>query len=204
MPSAVRTQLQGCANGRAPALAAFGEEGLKDGGALDGQDARGDFHLMVEARVGKDFKAGADGATLRIVGAVDQARDTRLDDGARAHAARLDGDVKRGAGETIVAEKAGGLAKRDDFGVGGGIIVANRAIARTDEDFTVVDEHGANGNLASGGGRTGFRKRFLHELKVSFHVWRENNMREEQKKLKRGDAESTAKKEPQVVGHFEF
>jgi len=109
--------------------ATLGEERLEDGSALCGEDSGDDVHLMVEARMGEDFEAGADSAAFGIVGAVDEARDTGLDDGAGAHAARLDSDVQRGVGEAIVAEKAGGFAKDNHFRVGGGIIVANRAVA---------------------------------------------------------------------------
>jgi len=161
------------------ALATFGEERLEDGGAVGGENSEGDFHLVVEAGVGEDFEAGTDGATLGVVGAVHEAGDAGLDDGAGAHAARLDGDVERGVGEAVVAEKAGGFANDDDFGVGGGVAVANGAIAGTSEDLGVVDEHGADGNFAGCGGGTGFDERFLHELNVSFHLRRENNTRGE-------------------------
>ncbi len=70
----------GCAK-----LTAGSEERLDDGGTFGGEDARSDFYLMVEARVGEDFEAGADGATFGIVGAVDEPRDTGLEDCARAH-----------------------------------------------------------------------------------------------------------------------
>jgi len=61
-------------------LAACGEERLDDGGTFGGEDARNDFYLMVEARVGEDFEAGADGPAFGIVGAVDKTRDTGLED----------------------------------------------------------------------------------------------------------------------------
>ena len=77
-------------------LAACSEERLDDGGTFGGEDARSNFHLMIKARVGEDFEAGADGAAFRIVGAVDETRDTGLEDCARAHAAGLDGDVESG------------------------------------------------------------------------------------------------------------
>src|SRR6266852_9624738 len=88
-------------------LAALSEERLNDGGAVGGEDTGGDFHLMIEARVGEDFEAGADGTAFGIVGAVDETRDTGLDDGARTHAAGFNGDVERGVRETVVAENAG-------------------------------------------------------------------------------------------------
>src|SRR6267378_1834953 len=77
-------------------LAASSEERLDDGGTFGDEDARSDFYLMIKARVGEDFEAGADGAAFGIVGAVDEARDTGLEDCARAHTAGLDGGVERG------------------------------------------------------------------------------------------------------------
>ena len=157
-------------------LAAFGEEGLEDSRAVGREDARRDFHLMVEAQVGEDFETGADGTALGIVGAVDEARDTRLDDGASAHAARLDGDVERRIGEAIIGEKASGFAKCDDFGVSGGVAIADGAIASTSENLAVMDEHGADGDFACCGCRARFSECFLHELNVGFHLPREDNM----------------------------
>lgn len=139
---------------------------MEKGGSFRGEDARGDFDLMIEARVGKDFEAGADRAALGIVGAIDEARDAGLDDGAGAHAARFDGDVERGIGEAIIAEQARSFAEDDDFGVGSGVIITDSAIAGAREDFAVVDNRGANGNLACGSRGQGFSERFLHELDI--------------------------------------
>jgi hypothetical protein len=61
-------------------LAARCEERLDDGCTFGGEDARSDFHLMIKARVGEDFEARADGAAFGIVGAVDETRDTGLED----------------------------------------------------------------------------------------------------------------------------
>ena len=162
-------------------LAAFGEERLEDGGAVGGEDAGGYFYLMVEARVGEDFEAGADGAAFGVVGAVDEAWDAGLNDGASAHATRLDRDVERSTGEAVVAEKAGGFAKDNHFRVGSGVIVADGAIAGTAENLAVVDEHGADGDFAGYSCGARFSDRLLHELDVCFHLPRENNTRGEEK-----------------------
>jgi len=164
-------------------LTAFGEERLENGGAVGGEDAGGDFYLMVEKRVGEDFETGAKSAALGIVSAIDHAQNAGLDDGAGAHAAGLDGDVKSGAGEAIVAEKAGGFAKGDDFGMGGGVIVANGTVVRTRQNLAITDEHSADGDFAGLGSGASFCKGFLHELDISFHLPREDNMREEQKRI---------------------
>jgi len=132
---------------------------------------------MVEARVGEDLEAGADGAAFGVVSAVDKTRDAGLNDGAGTHAAGLDGDVERGIGEAVVAEKAGGFAENDDFGVGGGVAIADGAVAGTCQNLAVEDEDSTNGDFACGGRVARFRKRFLHELGVDFHPPRENNTR---------------------------
>jgi hypothetical protein len=152
---------------------------LENGGAVGGEDAGGDLHLMVKAWVGEDFEAGADGAAFGVVSAVDQARDTSLDHGAGAHTTGLDGDVESGVGEAVVAEQVGGFAENDDFGVGGGVAIADRAVAGTGEDLGVVDEDGADGDFAGLGSGARFGERFLHELDFCFHLSREDNMRQE-------------------------
>jgi hypothetical protein len=158
-------------------LPAFGEKRLEDGCAISGEDARGDFYLMVEARVGEDFEAGADGAAFGIVGAVDEPRDTGLDNGAGAHAAWLDGDVERGIRKTVVAKKAGCFAKDDNFGMGRRVIVADSAIAGTSQNLAVVDENSADGDFTGFGGEACFCNRFLHEGNIGFHAECENSMR---------------------------
>ncbi len=111
---------------------------------------------MVEARIGKDLEAGADSATLGVVGAVNEARDACLDHGAGAHATRLDGDVEGGAGEAVVAEEASGLAENDDFSVGGRVVVSDAAIAGTSENLAVVDKNCTDGDFAGGCRGAGF------------------------------------------------
>ncbi len=138
--------------------------------------------MMVEARIGKDFEAGVDGAALGVVGAVDEARDAGLNDRAGAHAAGLDGDVERCVCEAIVAEEARGFTKDDDFGVGGWIVVADSAVAGAGENLSVVNQDGSDGDFAGEGRGAGLRECFLHELEVSFHLWREDSTGKEKKR----------------------
>src|SRR5207245_1725943 len=74
-----------------------------------------------------------------VVGTVNEAWDAGLDDSAGAHAAGLDGDVERGVGEAVVAEKARGFAENDHFRVGSGVIAADGAIAGAGQNLAVVD-----------------------------------------------------------------
>ena len=162
-------------------LSARGEKRLEHGDGFTGENACGDFDLVVEAWIGKDFEAGADGAALGVIRSVDEAWDTGLNDRAGAHAAGLNGDVERRVREAIVAEEAGGFTKHDDFGVGGRIVVADGAIAGTRENLSVVNQDGSDGHFASEGRGAGFRECFLHEWEVSFHLRREDSMGKEKK-----------------------
>src|SRR5260370_17879871 len=163
-------------------LAACSEERLDDGGTFGGEDARSNFHLMIKARVGEDFEAGADGAALGIVGAVDETRDAGLEDCARTHAAGLDSDVERSISKAVVAKKASGFAQSHDFGVGGRITIADGPVARTGKNLAFVDKHGPDGNFAGCGRGTSFRQGLLHVLDISLHAGRENNTRKERKR----------------------
>src|SRR5260370_19539078 len=77
-------------------LAAFCEERLEDGGAVVGEDAGGDFDVMVEARVGEDFEAGADGAAFGIGGAGAEAGRTGPGGSGHQHCAEPRGGGARG------------------------------------------------------------------------------------------------------------
>ena len=112
-------------------LSAIREEGLDYSGAIVSEYAGCYLDLMVKALVGKNFEIRMDSAAFGVVGAVDESRNACLDHGAGAHAARLDGDVKRCVRKTVVHESAGGFAHYDDFGVGRGIAVADGAVTGT-------------------------------------------------------------------------
>ncbi|GAC1616572.1 MAG: hypothetical protein PVS2B2_10660 [Candidatus Acidiferrum sp.] len=150
--------------------AAFGKEGEEEGGGFLGEDAGGDFHMVIEAGLGKDFEAGTDGAAFGFIGAIDQPSDARLDHGASAHNAGFEGDVEGGTGKAIVLEETGSFTKNDDFGVSGGIGVANGAIAGAGENFAFVNEDGADRNFTGSGGGAGFVQGEAHEMNVVVHA----------------------------------
>ena len=74
---------------------------------------------------------------------------------ARAHRAGFQGREEVGADEPVVADSPRGRAERDDFGVGGGVGVAQGAVAAFADDFAVEDDHGTDGDFACGGGGAG-------------------------------------------------
>ncbi len=156
-------------------LAAGGEEGLKDRSAVCGQNARNDFHLVIESGVRENFETRTDGAALGVVCAIDDARNAGLDDSAGAHAAGFNRDVERCAGHAVVAEETRCFTNHDDLGVGGRVTVANGAVAGAGEDFTVMDEDGANGDFACDSSGTRLVDGHSHKLDVVFHPGRKDN-----------------------------
>jgi hypothetical protein len=146
-----------------PALALGGEKILQQCGGFVGEDSGGDFDAVVDLRVVEDGEAGPDGAAFGVVGAIEEAGDARLDHGAGAHGAGFNGDVESGIEEAVIFHLLGGSSEGHDFGVCGGVAVGNGAIAGTDDDATVEDNHGANGHFAALGRFAGFIERRLHE-----------------------------------------
>jgi hypothetical protein len=142
---------------------------LQEGGSVFGEDAGSHFDLVIQLGAGEQLEAGTERAAFGIVGGVDEARNPRLDDRASAHGAGLEGNVEDRAGEAIVAEQARSFPKDDDFGVRGGVIVADRAIAGARENGIVVDEYGADGDLAGVGRGAGVVESKLHTVEVVRH-----------------------------------
>ena len=142
---------------------------MQEGGSVFGEEAGSDIDLVIQLGAGEQLEAGTERAAFGVVGGVDEARNPRLDDRASAHGAGLEGNVEDGAGEAVVAEKARGLANNDNFGVGGGVIIADSAIAREGENGIVMDEHGANGDFAGVGRGAGFVESNLHKVEVVRH-----------------------------------
>ena len=83
-------------------LTAGGEERLEERGGFFGEDAGDDFDTVIQERMRENFETRADGATARIVGAVDEFCNAGLDHGAGTHRTGLERDVHRGARKTIV------------------------------------------------------------------------------------------------------
>ena len=145
-----------------------GEEGLEKSGGFGGEDAGCDFDLMVEPRIGEDFEAGAKCAPFGVVGAINDAGNAGLDDGAGAHGARFEGDVEGGAVEAVIFDGLRHFADDDDFRVGGGVVVPDGAVAGADQNGAAMNHDRADGDLASFGGGLRFGESELHEVDVVF------------------------------------
>jgi hypothetical protein len=154
---------------RGKALPSGCEKRLEKRGTVGGQQARGDFDSVVQAGMRKYFEAGADGASFWVIAAIHQSRNAGLNYGASAHAARFDGDVESRRSETIVANCTGAFAEDYHFGVRRGVAVADGAISRTCNDFSLLHQDGSDGHLAGRPGSTSFIDRLAHEFEIGVH-----------------------------------
>ena len=142
---------------------------MQEGGRVFGQEAGSDFDLVIQPGAGEQLEAGTEGAALGVVGGIDDAGNPRLNDRPSTHGAGFEGDVEDGAGEAVVAEEARGFPNDNHFGVRGGIVIADSAIAGARENRIVVDNYGPNGNFAGGAGGAGFLESKLQVVEVVRH-----------------------------------
>jgi hypothetical protein len=152
--------------------AALDEKVGKELAALFGQEARGDFDLVVELGVVHDGEDGAAGTGFGVGGGVDEALDTGVEDGSCAHGAGFEGDVEGTAffavagGEAVVLQGLASLAEGDYFCVGGGIVVAEDAVVAAGYDRVLIDDDGSDGDLACGFGGLSLGYGVLHRVNV--------------------------------------
>jgi hypothetical protein len=146
----------------------FKEEVGEKGAALFGEEAGGDFDLVIELGVVHDGEDRAAGSGFGVGGGVDEAGDACVEDRSGAHGAGFECDVEGAVFEAVVAEIEAGLAEGDDLGVSGGVVVAEDTVLTAADDFVLMDDDGAYGNLAVGFGGIGFCDGFA---KVGFVVF---------------------------------
>ena len=117
---------------------------------------------MVEARIATQIEYRSGGARFRIRAAVYQARDARVQRGADAHDARLDGHVEDGLRQPVVARRACRRAQRSDLGVSRRVGVDDTGVPGPAEQHAVPHHDGANGHLPPRPGGAGLAEGLLH------------------------------------------
>lgn len=89
-----------------------------------------------------------DGARLRIIGAVDQALESGVNQSAGAHRARLNCNKQLAALQAMVTESSTGFAQGDDLGVGGGIGVCEVTVVASADDLSAAHNDCAYGDFS--------------------------------------------------------
>ena len=90
------------------------------------------------------MELAADAAEAEVARTKNESADAGLDQGSGAHDAGLEGGIERGAFEAIVADRGGGLAEGEDFGVGGGVVEGDGGVGASTDDFASF--HGCIGH----------------------------------------------------------
>ena len=121
------------------APASLYEEVGEQGAALVGEEAGGEFDLVVELGVVHYGEDRAAGAGFGVGGPVDEAGYAGVEDGSGAHGTGFQGDVEGAAAllgeDAVVGERLAGGAEGYDLGVGGGVGVAEDAVVAAADDF---------------------------------------------------------------------
>ena len=131
-----------------------------------------DLRRVVAGRRGKEPHAGLHRAALGVGCAVIEPADPRERDRARAHGAGLQRHIEVAVDQPLAADVLGGLAERQDLGMGGGIAVGQGPVAGGGDDLVIADDHAADRNFARFSGIFGRFQRQIHErggVHASYH-----------------------------------
>jgi len=148
-------------------VAALPEEVSQQVTAFLGQDIPLAFEAMIEALVRRqELEDAAAGTALGIAGAVHDAGDAGVDQGAGAHGAGFEGDVEGGTGESVVAGALAGVAKGADLGVGAGVMGGDGAVPALAQNLARGYQHGPHRHLTHGRRPFGQGERVAHPVAI--------------------------------------
>jgi len=85
--------------------------------------------------------------SLGIIRSINQAADARMHHCARAHSARLNCNKEVTTAQAMVAHHACRFPQSDDFGMGGGIGVANVAIEAAGNYLALANDYSTDGHF---------------------------------------------------------
>ena len=120
---------------------------------------------MVQSRVGNESKQGLDSTGFGVETAKNDPPDPRVHKGACTHWTGFLCDEYCCLYSPLLDFGRRG-AEGHDFGMGDWIAVDLAAIAASANNLLAKDDHGANGNVPSGGSGTRFFKRKTHPMVV--------------------------------------
>jgi hypothetical protein len=105
------------------------KKGAEQFSALSSEHPAGDRQTVVEPAIAANAVEGVGGAAFGVDRTIDQPVNPGVEQGAHAHQAGLEGDVKGGATQAVVAPCACPRAENEDFRVGRGVLSADRPVA---------------------------------------------------------------------------
>ena len=131
-----------------------------------------------------------DGASFRVIGAVNQAFEPGMDQRACAHRARFNCSKQLAVFQAMVAESGTGFTQRDDLGVGGGIAISEVAIAASADDLAAAHHDRAHRNFSRLQRALSGAESFLHEKFVGAGLVGLKRVRQEGVQVARHSVES--------------
>lgn len=121
---------------------------------------------MVEKfRIGQ-LQGTAGGAALGVGGAVDDAPDPGVTDGAHAHDAGFQGHVQRGVDQPVIFQHGARRPQRNDFGMCRGVMRRDGPVPPLGHDVVAEQQHGAHRHLARLLGPLGQFQRMAHPVLI--------------------------------------
>jgi hypothetical protein len=124
------------------------EEFLQDIGTAARQYPPSDFNPVIQARVIQHMDDGTYRARLRIIRAVDQSPDARMNQRSRAHRARLNCSKQVAVPQTMVADRGACLAQRNDFRMRRWVAIGNVPVESAADNLTLMYDHRADRDFA--------------------------------------------------------
>jgi hypothetical protein len=94
---------------------------------------------MIQAGMVNNLENWAGSSGLGIGSAIDQARDTGVDEGASAHGTGFNGRDQYAAYQTMVSQSSSSLAQGHNFSVSCWIFIQQVAIMAPTDDFAILD-----------------------------------------------------------------
>jgi hypothetical protein len=137
--------------------------------ALILKDAAFDHHPVVQEICRADSEMRRDGPGFRVVSAVDESRNPRVQDGSRAHRARFDSRIQGRTRKPVIGHVPRRFSESDYLGVSGRVAQADDGVSPPAYDRAFKDDDCPYGHLAPKPRREGLRKRLSHEFVIRRH-----------------------------------
>jgi hypothetical protein len=147
------------------------KERLQQFGAAACKNSAADFYFVIQLLVIQQLHYRIHCARFGIVRAIDEALDPGVHQRSGAHWARFNCSKQVALGEAVVTDGCTGLTQRDDFGVGGGIVVADIAVPAASDNSSVAYDHRSYRDFAGFEGALRGAQGFFHPEFVGGRRW---------------------------------
>jgi hypothetical protein len=121
-----------------------------------------DLHFMIQAWMVQHSHYGLNRSSFGIVSPVNQALNSRVNQRARAHRTRLNCSKEVTTSQAVIAKRHSSFTKRENFGMGAGIVAGNNAIPTAPDDPPCMDYDRAYRHLAYFQGALGAAQCLFH------------------------------------------